>query len=233
MNIDARTTGTPTGVHNGGDNSYWTGSEIIGNKATFDNSDTAGDLPIAGSQQILWNNGQVLDTIQFDAGSLIPMTGFGVVTLQTLVDSDWAENDSIEFYGWNTASGAIRGNRIALEDYFTPGNFDTVQNLSIPLVEMGLSAEEDMDAFRMQIVQRDGPKSPKVYFDTIQLEETAQSVDTVFKAEPNKGTIFRIEELIISVADVGTGGTAMAYDKLGALSTLSNGLTFESLRTEN
>ena len=99
LNIDATTTGTPTGVHNGGDTSYWTGSEIIGNKADFANTDTAGDLPIAGSQQIHWNNGNVLDTIQFDAGSLIPMTGFGTVTLQALVDSDWAAGDSIEFYG--------------------------------------------------------------------------------------------------------------------------------------
>ncbi len=41
MNIDASFSGTPVEIHDGEDNTYWTGSSVAGTKFTFNSTDRA------------------------------------------------------------------------------------------------------------------------------------------------------------------------------------------------
>ena len=72
------------------------------------------------------------------------------------------------------------------------------------------------------MVLRTGGAKPGFYLDSFEIEETGGSEE--YSVSANLGTQFHINKFTVSIADTGTGGTAFAYDQIGALSTLPNGI---------
>lgn len=179
------------------------------------------------AKAVLTNNGSVNDIMEFAKGSDITLANFVAVTLRVNVDNDWSDGDSIEFYGWDTATGTQVGDSIKLEDYFNFPVFDTWQSIVIPLADLALTSATTVDAFRIEIVAKSGAKSPKFYLDKIQIEASGGS--EVFEVNVDKGNRLHIDELVFSYADDLSGtvsnGTmpGIAYDKILGIAALTNG----------
>ncbi len=161
-------------------------------------TDDATNLP-ASAQAVETDNATVNDAMQFAKGSDLTLSNFTAITMYINVDKAWAAGDSIELYGYDTGLGAEAGNRIKLEDYFTFGDFDTWHALVIPLSDMGLATSTVVDAFRIEIVQKDGAQSPKWYLDKFQVEAAGEPALFTLNLDP--GTKFHIEELTFAFKD--------------------------------
>lgn len=220
INQNAATGGTPVGIHNGTDTVLWTGTNVVGSKVTFDST----TRPNAGTKSVEIDNPALNDIWQFDRGSDLTVSSYVSLSGVVNIDKDWTSGDSVAIYGWDTAGATEVGTRVFLEDYINETNFDVWQGLSIPLSDMNL-VTGTIDAIRMEQVGRNG-KAARWYLDTFQVEETGSPIS--FKAKADKGTKLHVNKIVLSVADVGTGATAHAYNKLGALSALTNGVVLRA-----
>ena len=236
MAINGAFSGTAELIHNGLDTTLWTGSNITGNKVTFNNADIGGDLPIAGSQQVKIDNPASNDVWQFDKGSNLDLNNYIAISMKILVDKDWSALDSVVMYGWDTGTGLQVGNSVAIENYFSPTAFDTIQGLAIPLADMGLSTST-VDSFRMELAIKGGGKAPKFYIDTLQVEESTGGA--TFTIEAPVGTKYFIDALkftFIDAIDTTLANSSMhnlSYDKILNVGKLSNGISFSRVKDNN
>jgi len=228
MNINPGATGTPEEIHNGTDDVLWTATDIIGGgKTTFNSADR--NHTDGGNKSIKVDNSPIGDVFQIAKGSDVNLNNYVSLTMWINVDKDWKGRDSVELYGWDTGTNSQLGDTVGLQDYFEYSNFDTWHKLTIPLNDMVLNTETNLDAIRIRQATKEG-KAPKYYIDDIQFEESGTPVKYYLKAE--KGTWLHVEEFTISVADAYTGtvseGTmpSIPYDKfLGE--TLVSGITYK------
>ena len=212
--------GTPVNVYDGGDNAYWTGSNISGT-AFADSTFVAH----TGSQSLRCNAGSTGDTFQFDQGSNLTVANYEVVTFQVYVNRRWTTGEHILFYGWDTGLGAQVGTQINIEDYFDETSYGAWQSVKIPLADLGLTGGT-IDAFRMEIGTTIST-APDFSVDILAVQETGAGVR--YQVRPADGTNYFAKEIRITLADnvasTVTNGTVpgLAYDAfLGA--SLTNGL---------
>jgi hypothetical protein len=218
MNQDASTGGTPFPIHDGTDADLWTGSSIVGNAATFNSEDQA----YSGTKSVLINNAATNDIVQFyDAGGVTP-NNYEALSVRIYVDKEWSADDDIRIYAYDTGTELKIGNDVSLRNYFSWGSFGVWHKILIPMVDFESASLGSVDAWRIEIITRDGP-GPKFYIDELQLEETS-GIGEPFIARPAKGTKFHVTKFIITIADVYTGGSS--FDKIGDLATLPVGLNF-------
>jgi len=200
-------------------------ADIGGDIDQLDTSGSAAELT-ASALAVKIDNAAVNDTMQFAKGSDLDLNNFTALTMAIYVDKDWKTGDSIDIYGYDTDLGTEVGNRVALEDYFNFGDFDTWQSLVIPLGDMALASAITVDAFRFEIVASEG-KSPKFYIDEFQIQEVGSPA--IFEVPVSLGTRFHIKELIFSYADEIDGtvnnGTmpGISFDGILGLPALSTG----------
>lgn len=201
---------------------------------TFSTNSAGGDMTCT-AQSLKSDNSAVSDTVQFAKGSDINLNNYTAITLSMYVDKDWKVGDSIEIYGYDSGLGVEVGNRVQLETYFSFGTFDTWHNVVIPLTDMSLELSTTVDTFRIQNVAKSG-KSPKVYYDVIQVEQTG--TPAIFSLDVTYGRTFYISELNLTLAGplaaTLANGTmpALSYNKILNISELANGITLR-LRKDN
>ena len=228
MNVNAAFSGTPDKVHDGTDSALWTGSAVVGNKFTFDSTDQAN----GGTKSVKVNSPSLGDAMQFDKGSDLTLANYTAITMAVYIDTNWGAADSVEVYGYDTGTDLEVGNRAALKDFFDETTFDTWHAFAIPLTDMDL-ASGTVDAIRFEYVSRDAP-SPLFYVDDVQFEQTGTPAE--YTAQPADGKLFRARSLRMVFADALAGTVAsgtmpgLAYDKLLALSALTDGLLFQRHR---
>ena len=228
MNVDTGALGTPEEVHNGTDDTLWTGSNIVGTIKAFDSTDQ--NHTSGGSKSVKVENEPVNDVFQFAKGSDLDCNDYVALTLWIYVDKDWKGGDSVELYGWDTGTSLQIGTSINLEDYFEYGDYDTWHKITIPLTDMGaLASYTTLDALRVRQVSNEG-KGPKYYLDDIQFEETGTPV--TFELKPTNGTWLYVKEFTISIADalastlLNAGLPNLAYNKLLG-ETLTSGINYK------
>jgi hypothetical protein len=192
MNINASASGATQLVHDGGDTSAWTGSNIVGSDADFAST----TFFIAGAASVQIDAPAQNDIWEFDKGSSQALTAYDVLLGQIYITKDWGVGDSVTIYGWD---GAIVGTSVKLEDYINELSFGVTQDFSIPLADMGL-ANSSITGFRMEMDIRIG-KAPIFYLDTLTLSESATAQ---FTAAPAQGKVVEIHQIDISAAFVGT-----------------------------
>ena len=199
MNVNAAAGGSPVKVHDGTDSVLWTASDIQGGgKSTFNSTDQ--NHTPAGSKSTKIDNAPVNDIWQYAKGSDLNCNGYVSISLWVYVDKDWKNNDSISMYGWDTDTNTQVGTEIYLEDYFPYNTYDVWQQVIVPLTDMGtLATSTTLDALRFQIEAKDGPKTPKVYFDDIQFEETGAPI--TYYLRPSRGTWLYVDSFTFSMVD--------------------------------
>ena len=203
MNVNVSYGGTPDQVHNGTDDTLWTGSDIVGGgKSTFNSTDQ--NHTDGGTKSIKIDNAPVNDIWQFAKGSDINCAGYTAISLWLYVDKDWKANDSISIYGWDTGTNTQVGNEIFLEDYFSYDTYDIWQKVILPLSDMGaLALSTTCDALRMKMEAKEGAKAPKFYIDDIQFEQTGTPAQYILR--PNVGTWLHVDSFTFSLVDAYPG----------------------------
>ena len=224
MAINAGFSGTPEEVHDGTDNAYWTGSQIIGAKVTFTSTGAAN----SGTKSVLVDNPSTNDTWQFAKGSDLTVSSYTAITMYINVEKDWSLGESIDLYGWDTGLAIEVGTRVALEDYFSELDFNVWHKLVIPLSSMGLTSGT-IDALRMEMVGTKVGKNPKLYIDDIQIEEVGTPVE--YRVTPALETILHMTELRFNFIDaydatlLSSSMPNLSYNKILNETQLSNGIT--------
>lgn len=227
MARDFSFTGTPVGVHNGIDSTLWTAVSVIGTKYTFNSTDQFN----SGAASVKSNKASVGNVMEFDRGSNLDLSNYVAITMYIYVDNGWSPSntDSMSVCGWDTATLAIVGVAVRIEDYFNETEFGIWQKVTIPLGDMALSGET-IDAIRIEVIARSGG-GPLYYIDDFQIENTGGS--EIFKAEAPRGKKFLVESLsflFIDALDTTLASNSMpnlSYDKILGLPTLPNGIVFQ------
>ncbi len=220
MNTNASFGGTPEIIHNGGTSTEWTASAVTG---VWDFS-TGGVVTQSGA-----NDG---DTATFaeETPTTIDISGFTALSGKIDLNTYTPINHQISFEFDN--AGVQVGDTVDLDDFIDTADFAS-QTFVIPLTNFNF-ASDNVDGFSI-IITRSGGAKPAMTFDDITLQQTGGAA--IFKATTPPGTRFHITELRIAFADALAAtllnGTmhGLAYDKLLAVSALTNGILFR--RVEN
>jgi hypothetical protein len=197
-------------LHDGTDTAAWTASEVVG--TAWDAVST--NRPYDTAKSIESSNNNINDILQVlnnvGPGNNIDMTAaYVALTMWINVDKDWKAGDSVSVYAH--VDGNPVGNKVYLEDYFDFDNYDIWQWIDIPLTDMGISTSM-IDAFRIEIESREGPKSPVFYIDEWYLKTTGAPID--FEVIPDKGTWFHVKAFQTTFVD--------GYDPDNADGTMPN-----------
>lgn len=221
MNQDGRFGGVPIVIHDGTDSVAWTATNIVGTKMTPDST----DAPITGAKSVKIDNASLLDVWEFDNGSNQVLSGHVAFSLHANVLNNWTVDDNIQIYGWD---GSEVGNRVDLGVYFDQFLFGVTQAIIIPLSDMGLSAET-ITGLRMQLVSKSMGRSPTLYIDDFQLEQSVAS--SVFEAASPVPTLpWSVLTIIITLTDdipatlVDNSALALSENKILDIASLANGI---------
>lgn len=230
MAIDAAFSGTPDAVHNGIDSVLWTGTELVGNKTTFDSTDQA----FAGTRSVKTDNAAIGDVYQFDKGSDLTIADYSAISMKIYVDKDWTVNDEVQLYFWDTGTSTQISDAVNLSERFEFSTFDEWQSIAIEFSEFTFSGTT-FDAIRIEQTAKAG-KAPKYYLDVIQIEESSGS--EVFSVEPESNTKLFVTELALTFVDAldttltDNSMSNLSYNKVLGLTTLANGVLFRTVKDE-
>jgi hypothetical protein len=228
LNKDGSAGGTPLNIHNGLDNVYWTGTNIV-DTVNFQD----GGRAYEGSYSIdfsTWANAGDLCQIAKPSGTQ-DLTNYSSLTMWLNINNNW-DGDSVSVFGWDTTTGTQVGTKALLENYIDTGQVDVWQNIVIPLGDMNLTGKT-IDAIRFQYEGRDGI-AVNFYIDLIQFQETGSAIE--YTIEPDNETWLYVDEINFHVAYeadstlTDAGLPYLPYDKFGGL-TLSAGILYQ--RTQN
>jgi len=213
MNQNVAFTGTPELIHNGGDATGWTGAAVLG---TWDFA--AAGVGVSGGAAVTVTSAINLSTATFNDAGEIDMSGYTAITGQVNLQIYSALNNSILLQFQN--NGVNVGVPVSLNDYINTSLLGSYQSFVIPKSDLEIDniTVDELDI----IITRSGGTRPTIYFDDIQIEEFGEPL--IYTLKPRAGTKLHVNTLEFSWADVGTGITAFAYNKIGAISTLANGI---------
>ena len=213
MNQNVSFTGSPELIHDGGDNAGWTGAAVSG---AWDFA--AAGVGVSGGAAVTITLAATLSTATFNDGGEIEMGSYTAITGQVNLQTYNSANNSILIQFQN--NGLNVGVPVNLNAYINTTLLGSYQSFVIPKVDLEIG-EITVDEMDIVIIKAGGVR-PTIYFDNMQIEELGESL--AYTLKPREGTILHINTLEFSWADVGTGGTAFAYNKIGAISRLANGI---------
>jgi len=224
MNI-TQSFGTPVFVHNGIDNTYWTGTNVSGTPAVFNSTTQA----YAGTRSVYWQEPGAGSIIQFAKGSAQSLTGYVAVTMWIYIESGWDATETNNIYGWNTVTSSQVGVRVNLGAYCNVLNTGVWQKITIPFTSMGLVGST-IYAFRFISGPKVGGKNPAFYIDSLQIEQLAVALGE-YSAEPPRSSIFFMNDITLFLSDVynpvlaGSSVPVIDHNKLLGVPSLNNGIT--------
>ena len=225
LNQNAEFSGTPLGVHNGTDNSYWTASALSGSWV-FDSTDQAKDgtksIDATGTTN---NNEALLSNSLTDLGDYTALTGW--IYVEQWSDRGSLKEIELEFRN----NGSLVGNSINISTYINEFDLGVWQKFTIPLLDFSASSE-DVNQMRVRTRDQGGGPPPDYYLDLIQLEESGKPIDFSVLPDSQYGFIDSITVVIASNSgsDVLNGTmNGLSYDSFMGV-TLTNGITVRSVR---
>jgi len=210
--------GTPEGIHNGGDAALWTAAAGSG---TWNFADTT--APQAGLNHISITGADDLDFATFSDATETNMANYTAITGQVRLEAYNGALNTVLIKMRNNGSDV--GVAVNLNNYITTSQLGVYQSIVIPKADLGLNGDT-IDEMVITLTRSGGAK-PIVYFDEIQIEETGDSLR--YTVVPAAGTVLHVTQVVFTVADTGTAGAAYAYNKIGAISTLANGIVFNAV----
>jgi len=217
MNQSGAYGGTPIGIHNGTDNTYWTGAAV---KGTWVFNST--DQTHAGSKSVDGTSAGKNGEASFSKGSTQDLTGYLGLSGWIYITS-YDQGTHIELQA--KLSAVDVGNKVNIDEYFDTTTFNSWQYFSLPLTYMSL-AGESIDAFHLKIKDADC----KIYLDDFQIEETGANIE--YTVEPKLGTWFHVERIRQAFVDNVSADNAdstmyqLSYNKILG-ETLTNGYLYQ------
>lgn len=189
MNIGSVYGDTPELVHNGIDSTLWTGANVVGTSPVFNSTGQAYE----GTRSIHWNNPVQGSIFQLSKGSDFVFSGYLAVSFWIYVDANYQITDLISFYGYNTSTGQQIGSKVYIQNYFNVATLDVWQKVMISLDDLNINGLT-ITSFRFNHEVRNGPASPQIYIDKIQVEQAANN-QGLFYVKPDLQTWFFAKRL--------------------------------------
>ena len=225
MTVNVGFTGTPEGIHNGGDTAgLWSASAIQG---TWDFVSTT--QANTGSQSVDGTNSIDDDEALFASGGLINFSNFTAFTGAVyLTKFPSQEGKHIELR--TRLSGVNIGNAVNMDEFIDTGTLNVWQSFAISDAVFGLNSD-NVDELVVKNVSPGGGGPVKFFLDDLQWEQTGTPIE--FTASPATGTWFNLTSLSIFMADNIAGTLAngtmpnLAFDQLLGISKLSNGIVVQ------
>ena len=225
LNQNVSFSGSPEGIHDGGDSALWTGAAIAG---TWDFADTTN--PSAGTKCVSLTSANNNDSASFSDATETNMANFTAMTGLIRLDTYSGINNTISLQFLN--NGGLVGNSVNIDDFINTGTLDAYQSFAINKSVFGIDGET-VDQVNMTCTRTGGTK-PTFRIDTWQIE--AAGIPLEFIARPKTFARFHATKLrfllIDDLAGTVTDGTmpAVAYNQLLGVSALTNGIVFRSIR---
>lgn len=227
LNQNVTFSGTPEGIHDGGDSVLWTGAAIAG---TWDFADTTN--PSAGTKCVSLTGANNNDSASFSDGTETDMGTHtaitGLIRLETY-------NGTFNTIGLQFLNNAVNvGNSVNIDDFINTGTLDAYQSFVIDKSDFGLSTQT-VDQVNMTATRSGGTK-PTFRIDTWQIE--AAGAPLLFRAGTTGNTRFHVNRLrflmVDALAGTVTNGTmpGLAYNQLLGVSLLTNGIVFRQIRED-
>ena len=197
MNQDFSSVASTENVHDGNDNTYWTGTIIVGQPSDFNFSST--DQAHTGNQSISCVNSDDGDQFQLANDTLIDSGLYDRFVGWVYVTGEWTDpDDGLEIIFWNTNTGTqVSENSVDLDNYIDGTNTGVWQKFSIPFRNFGVFSD-DYDAIRFKVLANGGTP-PNFYLDDLALEEIAGD-PAIFSVEPEYGTWWHVQGMGIAFA---------------------------------
>lgn len=239
LTINAAISGSnpPEFVHNGNDDTYWTGSIIESFFFDFDFSSTDQNNTEGGSQSIDFTDSEDEDIAQFarPAGDLdltdyVSFSGYVYIT-------SWPQTGTkqINFYGWDTNTGTQVGSQVNIGDYVSTTTLNTWQRFIIPLSDMNLVGDT-INALRFQMIDVGAGAAPEGYLDDLQFDANQDTEGPqAYTLDALAGKIVEVTSVSYSlvVPHVSTLADAtlpnLSYDQIGDL-ILTNGILYRRIQ---
>lgn len=222
-NKNAAFSGTPDGVHNGGDNAYWTASALSG---TWDFASTT--VAQQGSASIDATSTVDNSVAQFERSSSINAANYAAITGYIYITGWPGGGGAKDVLLRVREAGADIGNSVNLSNYINTGILNSWLKFSIPFEDLVLGSN-DFDQILITTRSTGGGSAPDYYLDTIQVEETGSYT---FSVIPDNGTKLHVSRLSMVMVDAYNGTLAdsshpnIKYNQFLGVSKLSNGINF-------
>jgi len=223
LNVDVSGAGTPENIHNGGDNSYWTASNLVGSNFDFASTTVAN----SGSQSIDGTATVNNDAALFSDGTSIDMSDYEALQGAAYITGwfDLFGAKEVEIQARN--NGTNVGNSVNLSDYIATGTTGVWQGFLIPKADMGLGGQT-VDELTITTIDIGFGAPPDYYLDDLLWVGTSGTPTTKrFSVEGNSDENSYLTGFSFFIADNVTEANALGYDKILGLSALTNGLLFQ------
>mgnify|MGYP004448552553 CR=1 FL=1 len=225
MAVDGTATATITeNIHDGNDNSYWTGNNLSGGSFNFSSTFSASGWPADGTQSIDGTGTNNNSEARIDKGSTLDLTPYTALRGAIYLTS-WPTNGTKQvLIGFQDSSNVDLGVRVDIGSYINTASFNVRQDFAIPLSDLGVEGLT-IQSIVLDPVDIGAGQAPNFYLDIIRLQDAGEGVE--YLIEPDIGTTFIVNRLTIQVEDVYTASGAVgSFGKSGFLgeSTLANGI---------
>lgn len=236
MAQSAGPSGSPTPVHNGGDDVLWTASVIATIDPDFDFEST--DYAHTGTQSIDCTDAEVNDIFQLqDPSGSHSLSQFDSLTGWVYITGNWTPgSDGCGLYLWDTTTGLQSSpNTVNIDNYINAAILNTWQQFVIPVEDFGVS--NTFNAVRGIIIREDG-FWPDFYLDDIQFETTDGVGTLKYTVKPDPGTWLYVHRFNIFMADAYdstiTNGTmpGIPYDALLGVPALDSGIVYQRIQDD-
>ena len=211
MNIDARFSGTPILITDGGDNAGWTAVIIAG---AWNLSDTLN--PYAGTRCVSRVAANDLDAVKF-TGSAVDGSTRSAISVQFRIENYTTENHSIDLS--LSLAGTPIGNTVNIVDYINSAMFNEYQEAVISMSDLGVSALSFDEATIS--VSRVGGTKPSFRLDNFKIEESGGGVS--FEVSTDAAGDLSINRIRMSMVSGVTGLSAADHSKMIGV-ILENGI---------
>lgn len=226
MTQDVSAGGTPIDIHDGEDNTYWTGNNISGSTIDFNSTNRAN----TGTQSVRANSPSVGTIWEFDNGADQDLSSYVSITGFININRRWDSGDSVSMFGWR--AGAQVGDKIFIEDYVTIGDNDVWQQFIVPLTAMNLDGQT-IDAIRFEQESASGTTGDW-FLDDFQIQESGTPIE--YKTSKAIDKDYQVYEFIITMVDAtagtladGAGQIPSTYNAILGVSELPVGITIRNV----
>lgn len=224
LNVDASSSGTPDGIHNGTDSVLWTAAAASG---VWDFASTAqaqqGTKSIDATATVDGDQALITRSSPIDADSYNSLSGYVYLTAYNETRNEILLSFQL--------AGAVNGVQVNIADFADPSTLNAWQKFTIPLSSFGVVG--NIDEMAIQTVRTAG-QPPDYYLDTLQLEEAGS---IIYTAEPENGKRYEFQEIDLFLEDaldttlLNNSMPNWSSDQLLGLSSLSNGITLRFTQT--
>ena len=215
QNVTATTPTTTTIVHNGGDTTAFTATNLSGTNYVF-NSTAQAHTGTASIDASGTKNGDIASFTSTDKtlSDYDSLDGYVYIT-------SWPTNGNKDFTLQLYLNGAPLGTAVNLSVYVDENNQDTWQLFTIPVADFQ-SLNPLFDEVRITTVDAGQGNAPSIYLDDLEFVAAGQSRSVVYTMCPEPGELFEVRKIkwIAAVTKL-----KVEYDEFFGISQLTNGYT--------